>query len=122
MRYTLLIYEEEANWAAFSDEDRGKLLQEYFDFHTWVNERGAFVAGEPLTPVSTATTVRVRDGQTLTTDGPFAETKEQLGGFYLIEAADLDEALEIAAKVPSARLGSIEVRPVLDMSPREDGR
>jgi hypothetical protein len=88
------------------------LYEEYGVFTQGIVQSGNFKAGDRLRPVDTATTVRVRDGKTLTTDGPFAETREQLGGYYLIEAKDLDEALAIAAKIPSARYGSIEVRPI----------
>lgn len=112
MQYLLIIYDEEAKWAAMSEEESGKLFQEYGQFTKDIIASGNFKAGEALQPISTATTVRVRDGKTLTTDGPFAETREQLGGFYLIDAKDLDEAVAIAAKIPSAKVGSIEVRPI----------
>ena len=88
---------------------------EYEKFTSHVRERGVMLAGEALQPVATATTVRVVDGKTLTTDGPFAETKETLGGFYLVEAADLDEAIGFAAMIPGAKHGSIEVRPIFDV-------
>ena len=88
----------------------------YNAFTEHVKERGAYEAGEALDPTSTATTVRVRDGKTLTTDGPYAETKEALGGFYLVQAADLDEAIAFAAMIPGAREGAIEVRPIFDWS------
>ena len=84
-------------------------------FSADVKARGLFLAGEALTPTSTATTVRVVNGETVTTDGPFAETKEALGGFYLIEARDLNEAIQVASRIPSARMGSIEVRPIAEM-------
>ena len=87
-------------------------MQEYMSFTQDIVKAGKFKAGDPLEPVSTATTVRVRDGKTLATDGPFAETKEQLGGYYIVEAKDLDEAVAIAARIPDARNGSIEVRPI----------
>ena len=92
---------------------RGEIVVEYFAFTGEVRESGNFVDGAPLHPTTTATAVRVRDGETLVTDGPFAETKEQLGGFYLVEAADADEAIAIAARIPGARYGTIEVRPVV---------
>lgn len=112
MQYLLLIYDDEKRWGTMSEEESGRYMQEYGAFTESVKKAGNLVASEALQPTSTATTVRVRDGKTMTTDGPFAETREQLGGFYLIEANNLDEALSIAAKIPSARLGSIEVRPV----------
>jgi hypothetical protein len=89
-------------------------MGEYFAFTEGIKKSGQYVGGEALQPVQSATTVRVRDGKMSTTDGPFAETKEQLGGFYLITANDLDEALQVASKIPSARIGSVEVRPVVD--------
>lgn len=113
MQYLLIIYDEEAKWAAMSEAESGAYLKEYGEFSKAIAGSGHFKAGEALKPVATATTVRVRDGKTVTTDGPFAETREQLGGFYLIEAKDLDEAIGIAARIPSARIGSIEIRPIL---------
>jgi hypothetical protein len=89
------------------------MFGEYMQFTADIKKSGNYIAGEALQPVSTATTVRVRDGKTTTTDGPFAETREQLGGFYMIEAKDLDEATAIAARIPSAKIGSIEVRPIM---------
>jgi hypothetical protein len=114
MRYMLLIYDPEADWAALSEKDRGKMFQEYSAFTEGIRKSGHYVAGDPLQPTSTATTVRVRSGKPVTTDGPFAETREQLGGYYIIQARDLDEATGIAARVPSARMGSIEVRPIME--------
>ena len=112
MQYLLMIYSNEAEYAKL-DAATGKRMSDEFEAFTKdIIQSGNFKAGDRLRPVSTATTVRVRDGKTLTTDGPFAETREQLGGYYLIEAKDLDEALAIAAKIPSARHGSIEVRPI----------
>jgi hypothetical protein len=111
----LLIYDDEQLWQGFSEDERNGLMGEYGGFTQAIRESGNFVEGAPLQPTPTATTVRLRDGETLVTDGPFAETKEQLGGYYLIEAENADEALEIAARVPSARYGSIEVRPVVAM-------
>ncbi len=107
MQYMLLIYRAER-----TNADEMALMQEYMSFTQDIVKAGKFKAGDPLEPVSTATTVRVRDGKTLTTDGPFAETKEQLGGYYIVEAKDLDEAVAIAARIPDARNGSIEVRPI----------
>lgn len=113
MQYLLLIYEDEKVAAAMSEAEQGKLFGDYNAFTKAIKESGAHRGGEALTPTNTATTVRVRDGKTLTTDGPFAETREQLGGFYLVEAKDLDEATAIAAKIPTAKTGSIEVRPIM---------
>jgi hypothetical protein len=113
VQYTLLIYDDEKAWAAMSEAEKNAIYQEYFAFTTDLREKGGYVDGAPLQPTSTATTVRVRDGEHVVTDGPFAETKEQLGGFYLIEAESIDEALDWAARIPGARYGSIEVRPVL---------
>jgi hypothetical protein len=112
MQYLLLIYENEKMWTTMGDKERNALMGEYFAFTEEIKKNGKLVAGDALQPTSTATTVRVRDGKRLATDGPFAETKEQLGGYYLVNAKDLDEALALAAKIPSSRYGSIEVRPV----------
>lgn len=113
MQYLLLIYDEEKTWESMSEAERQATFAEYGTFTREVRESGHFKAGEALQPVSTATSVRVRDGKVLSTDGPFAETREQLGGFYLIEAKNLDEAVAIAARIPSARFGTIEVRPLM---------
>lgn len=115
MRYILLINTNETAEANRSDEENEAVFGAYYAFTNEIRESGAYVTGEALQPTSTATTVRVRDGQTLTTDGPYAETKEQLGGFYLIEAADLDEAIAWAAKIPGAKHGAIEVRPIMEL-------
>jgi hypothetical protein len=115
MRYMLLIYEREADWASLSEAERDQMIGEYFQLTDGLKSSGTYLAGAPLQPIATATTVRVRNGKTVTTDGPFAETREQLGGYYLIDAKNLDEALAVAARIPAARLGSIEVRPVLEM-------
>jgi hypothetical protein len=115
MRYTLLIYANEQEWAAQSEEQGQAQFDEYMAFTKDIVDRGIQKGGEALQTTSTATTVRVRDGQTLTTDGPFAETKEQLGGFYVVECKDLDEAIELAARIPDVRRGSIEVRPVMEI-------
>jgi len=112
MRYLCLIYDEEKKLAGMSKNDSDAFMGEYFAFTEGVKKSGHFLGGEALQPVRTATTVRVRSGKTSTTDGPFAETKEQLGGYYLINARDLNDAIQVAAKIPSARLGSIEVRPI----------
>ena len=115
MRYALLIYTVEPTEQPSADVMAAE-LDGYNAFTDHVRARGAYEAGEALDSTSTATTVRVRDGKTLTTDGPFAETKEALGGFYLIEAADLDEVIAYAAMIPGARHGAIEVRPIFDFS------
>jgi hypothetical protein len=112
MEYLLLIYHNEASWATRSEAEQKQIRGEYRAFSEGIAKSGNYKAGEELQPTSSATTVRVRNGKTLTTDGPFAETKEQLGGFYLVEARDLDEALALAARIPGARDGSIEVRPI----------
>jgi hypothetical protein len=116
MRYILLIYSNENEDAAATPEVGRGIMERYFALTKDLRESGAFQAGDGLQPTTAATTVRVRNGQTLTTDGPFAETKEQLGGFYLVEAADLDEAVAWAARIPTAERGSIEVRPIMDYS------
>ena len=111
MQYLLLIYQSEAN--SPSAADRSKMMEEYGKFTQSIIQSGNFKAGDALQPTSSATTVRVKDGKPVVTHGPFAETREALLGYYLIDAKDLDEALAIAARVPSARIGSIEVRPVM---------
>jgi hypothetical protein len=113
MEYLLLIYDNEADFAKMKEADQAAMYQDYGRFTQSIQQSGNHRAGHQLQPVATATTVRVRDGKRLVTDGPFAETREQLGGFYLIQAKDLDEALSIAERVPSARIGSIEVRPLV---------
>jgi hypothetical protein len=113
MQYLLLIYQNEAEADAVGEAARKAMHTEYRDFTQSIIQSGNFKAGDALQRTSTATTVRVRNGKTLTTDGPFAETREQLGGYYLIEAKDLDAAIAIAARVPSAKFGSIEVRPIM---------
>jgi hypothetical protein len=113
MQYLLMIYRNEAELGKLDAVARKAMTAEYGAFTQSIIQSGHFKAGDGLQPASTATTVRVRDGKTLTTDGPFAETREQLGGYYLIEAKDLDTALAIAARIPGARTGSIEVRPVM---------
>ncbi len=115
MRYALLIYASEQDWATQSEEESQAVNQEYMAFTKDIIDRGLMKGGEALQGTATATTVRVRDGETLTTDGPFAETKDQLGGFYLVDCKDLDEAIEVAARIPDARRGSIEVRPIMEI-------
>jgi hypothetical protein len=112
MKYMLLIYHEEQGWDTLTEAERQKIYSEYGKFTQEIMASGHHLGGYELHPISTATSVRVRNGEQLATDGPFAETKEQLGGYYLIEAKDLDEAIGIAARIPSARVGTIEVRPV----------
>ena len=116
MKYLCLIYESEQDWQNVSPAEGEAIMNEYFGFTENIKKNGKYLAGEALQPTSTATTVRVRNGKVSTTDGPFAETKEQLGGFYFIEATDLNDAIQVASKIPSARHGSIEVRPVVDFS------
>ncbi len=113
MRYMLLIYGDENADVELSDEERAALYERYRAFNEEARRRGAYVAADELQPTSTATTVRLRNGQVLTTDGPFAESKEQLGGYYILDCENLDEAIELAAKIPSAETGSIEVRPIM---------
>ncbi|MBU6462061.1 MAG: YciI family protein [Bradyrhizobium sp.] len=113
MQYLLMIYRNEAELGKLDAAARKAMTAEYGAFTQSIIQSGHFKAGDGLQPTSTATTIRVRDGKTLTTDGPFAETREQLGGYYLIEARDLDTALSIAARIPGARTGSIEVRPIM---------
>jgi len=119
MKYLLLIYENEKAAAGLSEAEQGKIFQEYMDYTNRINKSGNYIAGEALQPISTATTVRVKEGKTLTTDGPFAETREQLGGFYMVEAKDLDEAIALATGIPAVRTGSIEVRPIMPTPPIE---
>jgi hypothetical protein len=114
MRYLCLIYDDEKKIGSMSQSESDKFMGEYFAFTDDIRKSGHMIHGEALQPVQTATTVRVRNGKASTTDGPFAETKEQLGGFYLIQANDLNEALQIASRIPSARTGSVEVRPVVE--------
>jgi len=116
MKYLCLIYENEKNWETMAPAQYESIMREYFDFTASIGKSGNYIAGEALQPTGTATTVRVRNGKLSTTDGPFAETKEQLGGFYLIEAKDLNEAIQIGSRIPTARFGSIEVRPIMDFS------
>ncbi|MBR1088217.1 YciI family protein [Bradyrhizobium manausense] len=113
MQYLLLIYRNEAQQSQLTPADHQKLLTEYSAYTQSIVQSGHFKAGDRLQPTSTATTVRVREGKILTTDGPFAETREQLGGYYLVEAKDLNAAIALAAGIPGARNGSIEVRPVM---------
>jgi hypothetical protein len=115
MQYLCLIYTEESADARMSREEGQAVMGEYFAFTEGIKKSGHYVGGNPLQPTKTATTVRVRQGKMSTTDGPFAETKEQLGGYYLIEAKDLNDAIQVASKIPAARSGSVEVRPIMKM-------
>lgn len=114
MRYLMLIYGNEAAAATASQTEQQAEMEAYNEFTRIVRERGALLAGEALHPTSSATTVRLRNNKVLATDGPFAETKEQLGGFYMLQCANLDEAIELATKIPGASNGSIEIRPVVE--------
>ncbi len=116
MRYLCLIYENEKAWESKPQAELEAVMGEYFAFTEDIRSSGKLVAGEALQPTPTATTVRVRNGKISTTDGPYVETKEQLGGFYLIDAKDLNEAIQVASKIPGARDGGVEVRPVIDFS------
>lgn len=113
MKYLLMIYSNEAEDAKATPEQQQTIMNEYFAFSKELTDSGCNLGGEALHPTSTATSVRVRDGQTITSDGPFAETKEQLGGYYIVEAENLDDAIGWAAKIPGARHGTVEVRPVM---------
>ena len=119
MRYMLLIYGDEKARSTMSEQEGRSLFKQYGEFTDSIRQSGAFQAGDPLQPTSTATTVRMKNGKTVTTDGPFAETKEQLGGYYIVEAENLDDALGIASRIPSVRIGgAIEVRPIMELRPR----
>ena len=114
MKYMLLIHEEEAAWAKVREGELGAIMAEYRQLTEQLKANGQYVTGSQLQPTTTATSVRVRDGQRIVTDGPFAETREQLGGYYLVDVPNLDDALAIAARIPSARFGTIEVRPLVE--------
>ena len=113
MKYLLLIYDNEQEWGALGEAGQQAIYGEYRKLREELHAKGQFLSGSQLAPTSTATSVRVREDKQLVTDGPFAETHEQLGGYFLIEARDLDEAIGIAGRVPSARMGTIEVRPLV---------
>ncbi|MES1189008.1 MAG: YciI family protein [Myxococcales bacterium] len=115
MQYILLIYENEAEAKSRNPEESKRIFGEYMTFTASIKASGHMRAGEPLESTATATTVRVKSGKTVRTDGPFAETREQLGGFYIIDAKDLDEAVGLAARLPAAKTGSVEVRPIMMM-------
>ena len=116
MKYLCLIYSDETGWPKLPKAEADKWMGEFMDFSDSIKASGRYVGSNRLQPTSTATTVRIRDGKVSTTDGPFAETKEQLGGYYLIEARDLNEAISIASRIPGARIGSVEVRPVAEVA------
>jgi hypothetical protein len=125
MNYLLLIYGDEAAMESYganaTPEERDAQVKVWYDYGDWLTEKGWYVAGDALQVTSTATTVRAPDGKPVVTDGPFAETKEQLGGYYLLEVANLDEAIEAAARCPGASFGTIELRPVQDFPARPEG-
>jgi hypothetical protein len=114
MKYMLLIHDNESGWGALSEEERQRIMADYRRFTEDIRRSGQYLAGSQLQPTSTATTVRVRNGKRVVTDGPFAETREQLGGYYLVEAKDLDEAIGLAERLPSAKMGTIEIRPLAE--------
>ena len=116
MQYLLMIYSDEAADAKRPAAEQEQEMKAYFAYTEEIRQAGAYTGGNALHPTSTATTVRIRGGKLTTTDGPFAETKEQLGGYYLLECKNLDEAIQWAAKIPHASIGSIEIRPVVDFS------
>ena len=115
MKYMLLIYDKKQVWSKMSEAEWRQIMGEYMQFSQAIRTSGNYQAGAPLRPTSTATSVRVLDGKRLVTDGPFAETREQLGGYFLIEAKDLDEAIGIAERIPAARFGTVEIRPVMEI-------
>jgi len=115
MRYILMICSDEKWYGGLAPDQLQAFMDEYMEFGKEMGERGILQGGERIRPTTDATTVRVKDGEVLTTDGPFAETKEQVGGYYVVDCKDLDEAIEVASKIPAARHGSIEVRPIWDM-------
>jgi hypothetical protein len=119
MRYMLLIYKDEKLWEEMSEQERSAIFRQAVEFSEGLRKSGIYQAGDPLQPTSTATTVRMKNGKTVTTDGPFAETKEQLGGYSIVEAKDLDEVLSVAVRHPLLQAGlSIEVRPIREGPPR----
>ena len=115
MQYLCLIYDNELEWQKMPPAESEKIVGEFAAYTESVRRSGHYVAGHALQPTHTATTVRVRKGRVATTDGPFAETKEQLGGYYLLQARDLNEAIQLAARIPGARFGAVEVRPVMEL-------
>jgi hypothetical protein len=119
VKFVLLLNGAESEWDALGEEGQAAAMGDYYSVTEAMKEAGAYLGGEALTPSTTAKTLRVRDGQRMVTDGPFIESKEILGGYYLLECATIEDALDWAAKLPDARIGSIEVRPVLDMDELE---
>ena len=113
MRYIVLIYHAEQSWSAYTDDERQQIYGEYRDLIEDLQAQGKYVAGDELQPTDTACSVKVRDGERMVTDGPFAETREQVGGFFLVDVKNQEEAISIAGRIPSARRGTIEVRPVV---------
>jgi hypothetical protein len=116
MKYLCLLYADEAQWPKMPKADQDKWLAEFMAFTDDIKRSGHYVGSNRLAPTQTATTVHVRNGRLSTTDGPYAETKEQLGGYYLIEARDLNDAIQVAGRIPGARFGSVEVRPIVEMA------
>jgi hypothetical protein len=115
MKYALLIYAAEKDWPEKSKDEQGRIYTEYMNYTIDLKKSGKMLSCEPLDPTTTATTIRVRDGKTIPTDGPFADTKEQLGGIYVVDVNDLNEAISWASKIPDARTGSIEIRPLMNV-------
>ena len=118
MKYLCLVYHEEAMMDALPEREHDAITDDVLAYREELRQNGHYLASSPLQSVRTATTIRVRNGKLAVTDGPFAETKEQLGGFYLIDARDLNEAIRVASKMPPARIGCIEVRPLKELTPR----
>ena len=116
MKYLCLIYSDQSIWPKLPKSEMDNMISEYGDFTESIKKSGHYLGGNPLQPTDTATTLRVRNGKLSTTDGPFAETKEQLGGYYLIEAKDLNDAIQVGSRIPGSRFGSIEVRPIAAMA------
>lgn len=116
MQYLLALYGDETAWEGQTPEAEKAEMDAYWAFGDWLKGKGWERSGEALQPTSQATTVRVRDGETMTTDGPFAETREQLGGFYVVECDNLDDAIEAASRIPAAKDGSVEIRPIIEFS------
>ena len=112
MKYLCMIYDDESSWGKMPKAEADAMMGDYFAFTEGIKKSGHYIGGNALQPTQTATTVRLRQGKISTTDGPFAETKEQLGGYYLIEAKDLNDAIQVASKIPAAKTGSVEVRPI----------
>jgi len=118
MKYMLLIYHDEQRWNEIGDSERQQIYSEYGKLREQLEAGGQFLGGSQLQPTTAATSIRIRDGKELVTDGPFAETHEQLGGYFLIDAKDLDDAIAVAKRIPSARMGAVEVRPLIDREVR----